>query len=632
MFLSSDIPLELVQEFNSIAMSESEDEAAFRSADEDVEEKKVDAKDKKPSLESSSLMKDNKVLSSMEFDQNAKTSNKNTRKKKKKNKQAKSNEEEISVEKLSFESSDSIISTESASLQVDNMHSSKPDLEEIRITDESDESNRTSRNNLFHDGGGSPKELLEEETEKGTEAADLEDEEVKESRDTTCADSQMCDQKSETQSQQSSWGWAKWGSSIIGAAASSVTTFTTQLGDGVNTIIDTVESGLSVVPTPEELAREAKEAENINSNVEQDADHSPADTTDDINKSEETYTDSANATGWWSGWGGVSKITGAVQEKSKNLVSGSLDVLESLGRKTFDAINEHDRTVLREKTKMLFERGESPQLTDLLKEAKEQTEIQEKIAKENEEALKSDFATLFEDYQGQAHMDALQLLSQQSEAKLGFMLESLSPNSESEAQVRSQLLSLKDAFEITIEDEDDLDKDHLFARLVTDHLSEVHLGTQPDKLNMCQASARKWIAQFIESHSSLDKDTDESDAKDVYTTAIQSMAELTSKIIEQFHKSGELILLQKDLDKSMEDRAKSLASLTKIFWTEINILSTKFAKCLNLIEEKEDEKTINKYITNVYLEASNSSSYIDDGFRSLLPIMQLALLEKNFKE
>ena len=37
------------------------------------------------------------------------------------------------------------------------------------------------------------------------------------------------------------------------------------------------------------------------------------------------------------------------------------------------------------------------------------------------------------------------------------------------------------------------------------------------------------------------------------------MAELTSKIIEQFHKSGELLLLQKDLDKNMEDRAKSLA-------------------------------------------------------------------------
>ena len=85
-------------------------------------------------------------------------------------------------------------------------------------------------------------------------------------------------------------------------------------------------------------------------------------------------------------------------------MTGSLDVLESIGRKTFDAINDHDRAVLREKTKMLFERGESPQLTDLLKEAKEKTEIREKIAKENEEALKSDFMALFEEFQGLASL------------------------------------------------------------------------------------------------------------------------------------------------------------------------------------------------------------------------------------
>ena len=53
-------------------------------------------------------------------------------------------------------------------------------------------------------------------------------------------------------------------------------------------------------------------------------------------------------------------------------------------------------------------------------------------------------------------MDALQLLSQQSEAKLGLMLETLSPDSEKEKEVRSQLLALKDAFEVTIEDEGNL--------------------------------------------------------------------------------------------------------------------------------------------------------------------------------
>ncbi|CAE1293979.1 FPGT [Acanthosepion pharaonis] len=107
--------------------------------------------------------------------------------------------------------------------QIDNMLSSKPDLEEIHITDESDDSNRTSRNNLFCESN-SAKEF-NEENEKRTDKK----EEVKQSQDITCPHPQICDEKFEKQAQQSGWGWTKWSSSIIGAAASSVSTFTSQL-------------------------------------------------------------------------------------------------------------------------------------------------------------------------------------------------------------------------------------------------------------------------------------------------------------------------------------------------------------------------------------------------------------------
>lgn len=36
---------------------------------------------------------------------------------------------------------------------------------------------------------------------------------------------------------------------------------------------------------------------------------------------------------------------------------------------------------------------------------------------------------------------------------------------------------------------------------------------------------------------------------------------------------------------------------------------------------------ITPFITNVYLEASNSTTYIQDGFQLLLPIIQLALVK-----
>lgn len=41
--------------------------------------------------------------------------------------------------------------------------------------------------------------------------------------------------------------------------------------------------------------------------------------------------------------------------------------------------------------------------------------------------------------------------------------------------------------------------------------------------------------------------------------SIQALAELTAKTVEQYHKAGELLLLQGDHDTDMLDRAKALA-------------------------------------------------------------------------
>lgn len=48
-------------------------------------------------------------------------------------------------------------------------------------------------------------------------------------------------------------GWSSWGTSIWGTARSSVSAFTTQLGTGIHTVVETVESALEV-PPPEEMA------------------------------------------------------------------------------------------------------------------------------------------------------------------------------------------------------------------------------------------------------------------------------------------------------------------------------------------------------------------------------------------
>ena len=60
-------------------------------------------------------------------------------------------------------------------------------------------------------------------------------------------------------------------------------------------------------------------------------------------------------------------------------------------------------------------------------------------------------------------------------------------------------------------------------------------------------------------HSFVSKFNDELIFQEVHERAIQSLAEVTSKAVEQFHKAGELVLLQKDEGQTFLHRAQNLA-------------------------------------------------------------------------
>ncbi|KAK7481982.1 hypothetical protein BaRGS_00026785 [Batillaria attramentaria] len=430
------------------------------------------------------------------------------------------------------------------------------------------------------------------------------------------------------------WSWG-WGSSILTAATSSLETFTSQVGEGLTTIIDTVESSLGV-PDPEEMVRaeaavepgtEPNGAETVtaqprekvsveeqkpvqaDSSKEQKAEGAPGEKGD--GKGEET--DEAKAQeggGWLTGWG-VSNITSVGKslvtksqtlmntgfEKAETLAAGGLDILETIGKKTYTTLTDHDPG-LRRAREFLHLRDEKPSLSSVLKE----------------------------DNQGLVHLEALEMLSNRSERKVQSLLSAMA-ESDLEA-IRPHLVEIKDTFQQAMQGEDDKEQEgeteHDFNTLVTENLSELHLGTAPDKLNKVQETVRQWIADFYshEDHSGI------SSAKEVQERAVQSLADVTSKAVEQFHKAGELVLMQKDDEKTYTHRAQSLAKLAHVLVTEVDILATKFSHCLNKIaEEKDSADEVNPMVTNVYLEASNASGYIQDAFQLLLPVIQHAALQ-----
>uniref|UniRef100_A0A2C9KSP7 Protein FAM114A2 n=1 Tax=Biomphalaria glabrata TaxID=6526 RepID=A0A2C9KSP7_BIOGL len=450
------------------------------------------------------------------------------------------------------------------------------------------------------------------------------------------------------------WGWSSWGSTILSAATNSVQTFTHQVGDGLSTIIDSVESSLGI-PDPEDLAKDKSATE---------AGQSPAGTTSAITSQpeetaavesenvktqetdktidkesesaqEEEKKDKNNGGGWFSNWG-VSDLAKKVTDTGKslaskgqtlmsegfdaveNLAAGGIDVLETIGKKTYNTLSEHD-PAFRKTRDFLSPKSNKPNLSIVLREAKDRAEQEAEKVKENEEAMKAHFGTLFDDNQGLAHLEALEMLSNQSEKKVHSLLNSLS--SKDLAEIKPLLISIKETFSVQEEDESAADTDQDVSGLVSQCLAQLKLGTASDKLNTLLEMVRQWIADTQENQ---EKDS----IKDVHQKSIQALAELTAKGVEQFHKAGELILLEKNKENDFIEKSQSLARLTSVLCHEIGNLATRFVACLNKMAEKqENPDEITQFVTNIYLEATNSSTYIQDAFVLLLPVVQHAAIE-----
>lgn len=113
----------------------------------------------------------------------------------------------------------------------------------------------------------------------------------------------------------------------------------------------------------------------------------------------------------------VSSITKLVESTSTKVISGGLDTLESIGKKTMEVLQEGDPGLKKKKAFFLNE-ADKPILSQILREAKDKADTEEKTAEEKQLARKIHFESLFDDYQGLVHLEALEMLSKQSTIKI----------------------------------------------------------------------------------------------------------------------------------------------------------------------------------------------------------------------
>ncbi|CAH1777748.1 unnamed protein product [Owenia fusiformis] len=444
------------------------------------------------------------------------------------------------------------------------------------------------------------------------------------------------------------WGWG-WGGSILSTAATSVSTFTNQLEEGFSTVLETVESSLGV-PDPDEIARIQKAKNESPVNEDSNGAVSSTSDADEENEEEEDVVakqpekaapveeDKAAAKpekekdndDWFGSWGlssinkVVEKTVNTVEKTGMTLVSGSIDVLETVGKKTYDVVTKPDPGL--KKTRQMLDGGDKPNLSSMLRQAKDENEQRSKMEEEDAEARQAHFGTLFDEYKGLVHLEALEMLSNQCEVKVQSLLGALPQDKIS--SLKPDLIAIKEAFEIEDLDDDDEDMDeHDFEQILSEHFSELHIdGVSPSKLINVQKNIRDGLEGCAQSE---EEDAVNKDCKEIHKVGIQALAELTARSVEQFKKIGELALLHKDNVTNFTVRAKTIANVTRALCTEVGILSVKFSQTLNTAANKSDNPdSVNPLITNIYLEATNSSTYIQDAFQLLLPILQQATLEK----
>ncbi|XP_034397761.1 protein NOXP20 isoform X2 [Cyclopterus lumpus] len=474
------------------------------------------------------------------------------------------------------------------------------------------------------------------------------------------------DVESSPQEKDKGWGgWSSWGKSLLSSASSTVgqslTSVKTKAGEALR---------LHRTSVGEEAREEAKEeeeegAEEEGAEEEEKKEGGGESGETELSGSVETPVGAAA-----SGRGVFSTITHAVQNTGKSVISGGLDALEFIGKKTMIALAETDPGF--RKTKTLMQKTVS--LSQMLKEAKEKERAS--LGNQPISAPTAHYSILFDDYQGLPHLEALEILSNESEAQVQTFLSSL--GEEEQEEVKKELIFIKDIF-IKREGGEQVEgggqaKDNAadgeeFVSVLTELLFELHVAATPDKLNKARRRAHDWVSEVeqpvtmetvdmekqdqpagdaspgekekeemekkdgAEQQGGEGKGGEEEDEKDprsleaVYLSSVGSLAEVTARSIEQLHKVAELILHGQDLEKPARDQAHILTRLTCAMCKEVECLAKKFSDTLLLVGDQRKAEELNPLVDNVQLEGSNSTNYIENALQLLLPVLQISHIQ-----
>lgn len=209
--------------------------------------------------------------------------------------------------------------------------------------------------------------------------------------------------------------WTPWSGvvSLLSTASDGVASFTSHVSS-------VIESNIGV-PDPAEIVQQQR-AEKQSKSLETPT----PDAGDDARTDEEAKEKLIS----------LGSLVSNVTQISNRVISGGLDTLEGIGKKTMTILQENDPGLMN-KRKLLGLDNDKPVLSQVLREAKEKSEESErnmKLAQRKQYKKQLHFETLFDDFHGLVHLEALEMLSKQASIKLQSLLMPLTGMALSELQ------------------------------------------------------------------------------------------------------------------------------------------------------------------------------------------------------
>ncbi|KAI6646688.1 hypothetical protein LOD99_12809 [Oopsacas minuta] len=406
--------------------------------------------------------------------------------------------------------------------------------------------------------------------------------------------------------------WSSWGSNWLSKAANSVASSAHNIASkseiGISSIVTGVESRFGI-PTPEsianrdvvdtpntrtdaalslkELAQKLKEEQTDSTQVEtvnipDEVSGLQGENTENNSSDKQDAENIDESTGFFSSYG----IT-----LTNKIVSGGLDTLENIGKKTIGLISEGDpglrnkRAFVQEQIDIITK--DKPLITD-------DTDINEQI--DNSPILTS-FHTEFEQLQGYVYLEAMEILSSECEAKQRLKMHSVSTRQHEEGATPDVLELTEEMFEISFESE----------------IGSCELG---DLLPSCKGlvnleRVQQTVRELEQCYCSFDNiDLSSETLLPQLNSAMKLIAIISSQFIQIIRKVSELYLARQVPVKETLSHTRELALIA---YKSIDKITTRIASI-----KVSDDVIGNKFI----LDMNSGVTYIQDSFSLLRSILK----------